>query len=264
MIINNQNFLRFDDGTGPDPKALPLAYIRDRCRPPFMPILVPGETLSFYVNTRYGYDYGDGLRLQFVDIRGNVTEPAGVIQYDDIDITHYNIYASFAIPVLSDGRYTIRILRSNGSQVLESNPLYCMNSGYENISSYVEFTNTKNWYNVRYSVLTNFYQKFRLRITDATGGDYEQNNESYRSVTTGEYRDLLSIPEKAITFEAYYFDDKAFEALSCFLSHRTRIVNQKIYAFKEGLTHDPITTVNGTKGTFKMYDQEFSAINVCS
>jgi len=261
--INQFSFLRFDDGSGTDPEALPQAYILERCRYPFMPIIVPGEFIAFYINTRFGYDYGTGLILQFVKNGTVIYESNSLLQYDALDVDHYNLYANFAIPTLTDGVYYIRILRSSRVQVLESNPVLCMNSDYENVSAYVEFTNDQNLYNVRYASLTAFYQKFRLRITDVTGGDYEDDNSSYRAVTTGKYRDLVAMPQKAITFECYFFDKDALEALAVFLAHRTRIINDKEYAFKEGLTHDQITMSKVVKGTFKMYDQSFSTVNKC-
>jgi hypothetical protein len=264
MLVNQYNFLRFDDGTGTDPEVLPQAYIRERCQYPFMPILVPGESLAFYINSRYGYDYGVTLYLEFVK-RGQVVHTDTTsLQKDVIDVDHYNLYADFTIPALDDGVYTLRVVNPAGTVFLTSNEMLCMNSDYENVSSYLEFTNDQNLYNVRYAELANFYQKFRLRITDVTGGDYEQNNESYMSVTSGRYRDALSIPQRYYTFECYYFDAYAFEALACFLAHRTRIINEREYAFKENLSHDPILMTKVAKGTFQMYDQEFSTINKCT
>lgn len=263
MQINQYSFLRWDDGAGPSPTDLPQAYIRDRCQFSYMPIIVPGENIAFYINTQYGYDYGAAPTLQIVKY-GVVVWTGSPLQKDQISVSNYNLYADFAIPALSNGVYQFRVRNNGGATVLTSNDVYCMNSDYNNISSYLEFTNPINLYNVRYSELTNFYQKIRLRITDVTGGDYEDNNESYLSVTTGRHRDLLSIPQKSITFECYYFDKEALEATAVFLAHQTRIINEKVYSFKTGLSHDPITVSKVAKGTFQMYDQSFSTVNKCS
>lgn len=263
MNINSENFLRWDDGTGRDPKELPQAYIRDRCQFDFMPLIVPGENIAFYINTQHGVDYGAAPTLRLLKY-GNVVWSGSPLQKDQIDISHYNIYADFPIPALSDGIYEFQILNNGGAVVLTSNKVYCMNEGYENISSYVEFTNNQTLYYVRYPELGNFYQKFRLRITDAAGPQFEPNNEAYRSETSGRYRDLVSNLQRFYTFDCYYFDKDALTALSCFLNHRTRIINEKVYAFKEGVTNAPITISKVVKASFTMYDQEFSTINKCT
>lgn len=263
-LFNQYSFIRFED-TNPDPHDTPpQAYIRDRCQFAFMPIIVPGEDIAFYIGSRNGYDLGATVNLQIVKYNTNTI--IGTYPHLNKDLFVgglYNLYADFTIPALDNGVYYFRVVTGTGTVLLTSNQLLCMNEDYENVSSYVEFTNDQTLYNVRYNDLSNFYQKFRLRITDITGGDYEQGNESYRSVTSGRYRDLLEIPERYYTFEAYYFDTLAYEALSCFLAHRTRIINGKEYGFKENLTKDPILLTKVAKGTFQMWDQSFSTVNKC-
>lgn len=262
--INAQNFLRWDDGTGASVTELPQAYIQDRCQNDFMPILVPGEYLAFYINTRYGVDYGSAPTLRLIKYGNDVSWTDSVLQKDMIDITQYNIYADFQIPVLSDGIYQFQVLNDSSAVVLTSNKVQVMNDEYQNISSYLEFTNDQNLYNVRYASLSNFYQKFRLRITDGSGPQFEPNTESYRSETSGRYRDLLSNVQKFYTFDCYYVDKDAIEAIACFLAHRTRLINEMEYSFKEGVTNQPITTKKVVKAQFQMYDQAFSTINKCS
>lgn len=264
-LFNRYSFIRFSDNNPDTYTDPPQAYIRERCQYPYMPIIVPGENIAFYIGSRFGYDLGITLDLQIIKYDTNqVLITISPLQKDLFVGGLYNLYADFVIPALPDGVYVFKIVNAVGAVLLTSNRLFCMNTGYENVSSYVEFTNNQNLYNVRYSQLIDFYQKFRLRITDITGGDYEQNNEDYRSVTSGRYRDLLSIPERYYTFECYYFDTLAFEALSCFLAHRTRVINTKEYAFKENLTHDPILLNKVSKGQFKMWDQSFSTVNKCT
>lgn len=263
-LFNQYSFIRFSDSNHETYTAPPQAYIRDRCQYPFMPIIVPGEDIAFYIGSRYGYDLGTTVNLQIVKYNtGQIIGTYAYLQKDIFVGGLYNLYADFTIPTLTDGVYLFRAATPGGTVLLTSNLLLCMNADYHNVSSYVEFTNDQNLYNVRYAELGSFYQKFRLRITDVTGGDYEQNNEAYRSVTSGRYRDLLEIPERYFTFEAYYFDTLAFEALSCFLAHRTRLINTKEYGFKANLSHDPILLNNVAKGTFQMYDQAFSTVNKC-
>ncbi len=263
-LFNYFSFIRFEDSNPDTHTSPPQAYIRDRCGYPFMPIIVPGENIAFYIGSRYGYDLGLTVNLQIV--KQNSGAVIGTYPYLQKDLFVgglYNLYADFTIPALVDGVYIFRVVTGGGAVLLTSNPLLCMNADYENVSSYVEFTNDQTLYNVRYNELGNFSQKFRLRITDISGGEYEQGNESYRSVTSGRYRDLLEIPERYYTFEAYYFDTLAFEALSCFLAHRTRIINSKEYGFKANLSHDPILLTKVSKGQFQMWDQSFSTVNKC-
>lgn len=265
MLFNNYSFIRFDDSNPDAHNVPPQAYIRERNSYPFMPIIVPGEQIAFYIGSRNGYDLGATVNLQIVKYQ-DPTVIIGTYPYFSKDLFVgglYNLYADFTIPALADGIYQFRAVTAGGAVLLTSNPILCMNDNYQNVSSYVEFTNDQNLYNVRYADLGSFYQKFRLRITDITGGEYEQGNESYRSVTSGRYRDLLEIPERYYTFECYYFDTLAFEALSVFLAHRTRIINSKEYGFKANLSHDPILTTKVAKGQFQMWDQSFSTVNKC-
>lgn len=263
MNINVANFLLWDDGTGANPTDLPQAYIRERCLNDFMPVLVPGESLAFYINTRYGYDYGAAPTLRLIQY-GQTVWTGSVLQKDQIDVSHYNLYADFTIPALNDGIYQFQVLNNGGAPVLTSNKVQVLNEDYEHVTSYVEFTNDQNLYNVRYAELVNFYQKFRLRITDGSGPQFEANNEHYRSETSGRYRDLLANPQKFYTFDCYYMDKNAIEATACFLAHRTRIINELEYAFKEGITNQPITVKKTVKAQFQMYDQSFSTINKCT
>jgi len=263
MLLNTMNFFRFSYNDDPETNELPQAYIRERCLFDHMPIIVPGEDLAFYINTQYGVNYAKTLRIEFVK-NGVVEATSTDLSYDIISATNYNIYADLVIPVLPDGIYTMRMLTNDNVVRLTSNKLLCLNSGYENVSSYLSFTNKINLYNVRYANLINFSQKMRLRITDVTGGDYEFNQEAYLSVSTGLRRDLTAINQRYYTFEAYYFDRYAFEALACFLGHQTRIINNKTYSSKEGVSHDAILTTNKTKGTFQLYDQSFATVNRCS
>lgn len=263
MLLNQYNFFRWSYNSDPETDALPQAYILERCLYEHMPIIVPGEDLAFYINTQYGVNYSDPLTLQFVK-NGIEYVSGATLATDIISGSNYNIYSDFTIPALSDGVYYMQIKDSTGAIKLTSNKVLCLNSGYENLSSYLQFTNNTNLYNVRYGNLSNFYQKMRLRITDITGGDYAFNQEMYQSVTSGRFRDLLAINNKFYTFEAYFFDRYAFEALACFLGHDTRIINNKTYSFKEGLTHAPILSASKTKGTFQMYDQTFVTVNKCS
>lgn len=263
MLLNKFSFIRWSYNDYPDPEDLPQAYIMERCEYDYMPIIVPGEDLAFYINTQNGVNYTQSLRLEFIK-NGSVVTNLTPLQFDIINGGNYNIYADFTIPTLSDGVYTMRIVDNMNNILLTSNKFLCMNSNYENVSSYLQFSNNINLYNVRYGNLPSFSQKIRLRITEVTGGNYEFKQDTYQSVTSGVYRDLLAINQRYYTFEAYYFDRYAFEALACFLAHDTRIINDKTYSFKDGLTHDPIVKTNKTKGTFQMYDQSFATINKCS
>lgn len=262
-LLNHFNFFRWSYNDDPETTALPQAYILERCLFDHMPIIVPGEDLAFYINTQYGINYSAPLTMQFVK-NGIEYASGAVLLQDIISGSTYNIYTDFVIPALGNGVYQMQIKDSTGTIKLTSNKVLCLNENYANYSSYLQFTNNINLYNVRYGNLSNFYQKMRLRITDVTGGDYAFNQEMYQSVTSGKFRDLLAINNQYYTFEAYFFDRYAFEALACFLGHDTRIINGKEYSFKDGLTHAPILSACKTKGTFTMYDQSFVTVNKCS
>lgn len=260
MELNSYNFIRWSEDDTLSPSALPQAYIRERDQYPYMPVLVPGETSSFYINLADGVDYAGTLSLRVIK-DGVATAIAG-LEVDDLGTGFYNPYAEFVTPVLANGIYQLQIINELSEVLLTSNYVRVMNSGYENITAYFEFRNDIDLYNTRYSVLTDFYQKIRLHITEVDS-QFEQNREQYQSATSGKYRNLLATDQNFITFQSYFFDKEAHKAVACMIGHSEIYINTKQYTFKTGYKYDPILLNMKTKGTFEMWNPEFVTINKC-
>lgn len=265
MNINSFNFLRWDSAPATsDPTALPNAYILERDRYPYMPVLVPGEALNFYINTSAGVAYADFANLTLDLVKGSTVIQAGIgtIQQDMTSVTNYNIYSEVTIPALDNGIYQLVIRNAAEEILLTSNYVRVMNNDYENSTALFRFTNDVDLYYVRFSELTNFYQQFRLHITEV-GVQYEQNREQYQSVTTGRFRDLLATDQEFMAFETYYFDKEAHRATACMLGHSSIYINDKLYTFKSGYKYEPVVRGLLTKGNFELWNPEFVVVNKC-
>ena len=51
-LFNQYSFIRFTDTNPETYTDPPQAYIKERCQYPFMPIIVPGEDIAFYIGSK--------------------------------------------------------------------------------------------------------------------------------------------------------------------------------------------------------------------
>lgn len=260
--VNSYNFLRWqEDPSDKDLSLLPNYFIQDRCVFPYMPVLVPGDILSFYINTKDGLGFDNPETLQLVIFNENMSSAAMSVSIDDLDDVSYNIYATFAIPPLTDGIYRLKIVQGS-AVLLVSNLVRVMTSGFEDSTSLVKFKNSTNHFGVRYGFLSNFYQQFRLHITEKDQ-NYEDDIERYMSVTTGQARNLQSNPQKLHEMECYYFDKEAHEAAAVMCNSDYIEFNGEQYVLKKSYEKEPLNIQGKSKGSFEMYNLAFATINKC-
>lgn len=244
---------------------LPRAYERDSGRFPYMPVLVEGDVLSFYINTERGFNVGDfnGLGLRIIRTDGTIITSGFTPLYrDQITAENYNIYALFDVPELPTGVCHLQIFRvSDNASVLTSNPLLVRaDDAVYNQTAVFRYRNDRYFYHTRYRNIPGFYQSVRLNVS-VIDRQNETDKETYTEVTSGKQRTFNNMLRRYYRFETYYFDPLAHEAAAVMVEHDFLEINGLVFRHKTPYkeTVDPLMSIS--KGDFEVYDEAFGAIN---
>jgi hypothetical protein len=276
MQLNKYNFLRWFDST-PDTGLpdVPVAYWRDRESCGYMPIGLPTEGMSFYINKTTGldvtvYNYFSDLRLALVraDNGTIVHNNLGPLQQHFIDAptnAFYNIYCTLVVPTATVGVHYFKIYRnSTGVEVFRSSYILVRTDQTVllNTTTYARFRHDRLFYFIKYADLPGFHQQFRLDMSQIERQN-EGDKEIYREITTGKQRELQNFMSRYVKLETYYFDPAAHEAAAVMFNHSYIELNSKQYqpknAYKE--PSNPLGKVG--KGEMELWDVEFSTVNRC-
>lgn len=272
MQVNKVNFIRWFDALGdPGLPAVPYAYWRNRYGCDYRPICLPGESQSFYINSKDGFifqDFGDLILQMITDNGALLANDIGELKQHflpDSPELRYNIYCEYVIPLVKDGTCRLRIVNAGtGEIILTSSAMVVRNDQqrlYET-TTYCRFRHDRFFYNIRYHDLPAFYQQIRLGIS-VSEEQVEGENEIYKEVTTGRVNILESVEDKSVKFESYYFDREAHDACAIMIKHSFLELNGSLYRFKTGYKRQPQTLSKLSKGEFELYDQSFASINRC-
>jgi hypothetical protein len=269
MKVNGYNFLSWFDGNASTAQPdLPHAYWKDRESCGFMPIGYPTETMSFYINTPLGANYGtfSDLKLAIVHADGTIANfTAGILSQHMLTSPNYNIYSTFTLPVVPDGIYYLMIYHiTGGAEVLRSSYILVRNdkTNLDNETVYCKFRHDRFFYNIKYADLPTFYQQFRIPMS-IIERQTESDREVYNEVTTGKPRTLQSFLKRWERFETYYLDPQAHEAVSIMLEHNHVELNGNLRIIKEAYKepNNPLSKIG--KGEFTVWDADFASVNRC-
>ena len=270
--INDNNFLTWFEASGNTGFSsmvcsnqcwdIPNAYLNNKVQQPHYPIITPTETTSFYLNFNTLFDNPNhaDFRLGMINAEGLQESDISDLNFlFEEDGTSYDIWCDVNIPSTQNGIYRFVIYNSNDNSTLfVSQEVELINSGYECVSTYIQFRNSLNLKGFRYQSLVNFIQQFRMRLYQIE----EQTEESvsnYRSVSSGLLRNVHYDLDRYIVLEAYYFDKFGHRAMSTFQVHDTMFVNGVNYLLKSGYKSEVNALRNVNKGTVELYEQAFSS-----
>jgi hypothetical protein len=164
-------------------------------------------------------------------------------------------YGSFITPNVPDGIYRLG-LYSGADLMAMSNPVEVISNAANTV--YVEFRHNKNFFGFNYSLLaTDWYQQFRLRITEADR-QTNDNRDQYRSITTNRLRNYDAHVDRYVKFETYYFDAEMHEAMEVMVSHDEIYINEKKFTVKEAYKRIVDAASKVSKGEFELWEDSFS------
>jgi hypothetical protein len=281
MRVNEVNFLRWDDGVpNPGLPRLPYAYWRDRARCGYMPIALPSESCSFYINTKTGLRFEEILELETeldaADLRLVATRASDGFAVDTNlgplvkhvfpdNASRYNLHSTFVWPDLPEDVYNLQIMSGDlGVTLLTSNPIRVRTDQQKlyDTTTFCRFRHDRSLYNIRYHDLPGFYQQFRLNMS-VVDEQVIGTNEVYDEVSTTDTV-LAESREKLMTkLETYYFDRDSHIAAAIMVKHEFLELNGSLYSFKDEYKYTPNPLSKLSKGEVEVYNRSFTALNRC-
>jgi hypothetical protein len=270
MLVNENNFLRWDNGVGVAGYGdLPHGYVQDPDRCTTAIVAVPDETMAFYLNVPDGLALGTfaDLKLTLINSRtGAVAQDnAATLEQHVIAGSNYNIFTTFLFPDVAKGLYHFRLRKvSDDTVVLTSNHFEVWTENYANKSMHVKFRHDRYFYGILYGAteLEDFYQEFRLNM-NVIDEQPEIDREVYKEQTTGKRREFKTDLDKVIKVESYYFSLPDHWAAIVMFEHLERYLNGKEHITKAAYQIGTEQRGKTCKGTIELYDQEFAALNRC-
>lgn len=274
-LVNQYNFLRWDDGTTPSTIEGDIAtgYTRDPGRCDYKPVLIDSEAMRFYINAPSGMSWIDDpntFKLALMNESGTVIDddiaPLQVHSFDIDSGTVKTYYAEVVIDgTVTPGTYYFAITDASGEVIqLTSNKFSVMatSSNYRTITTLAKFRHDRYFYGINYQDLLTFYQQFRLHI-NKIDEQPEGDKEVYNEVTTGKQRTYNNFMKQVRKVETYYFDRLAHDAAAIMFDHQELYLNLKRYTPKGIYKINPDVLSKISKGEVELYNEEFATANRC-
>lgn len=276
MQLNKYNFLLWYDATTSTAlPEVPIAYLRDREQCACVPIGLPTESMSWYMNTPNGLEVADypafsNLRLALVRVDNGAVVHSNLgplVQHflDSPTNSLFNIHCTLVIPTATFGLHYFRIYDNSTSDILFTSSYILVRTDQAvlyNTTTYARFRHDRLFYGIPYAELDGFYQQFRLGLS-RIDRQYEGDKEVYREVTTGKQRTLQNSLSRYIKLETYYFDSNGHEAAAVMFDHDYVELNSIRYVAKNAYKEPSNPLQKFGKGEIEMWDQEFSTVNRC-
>ncbi|GAB3783289.1 hypothetical protein GCM10028818_40970 [Spirosoma horti] len=254
MPLNDSNFLIwYPAGENQFVPSLPRPFVREPEVLSPVVWLVPGETISFYLNATDNSAPAGAIAL--LDEKGGSHVVAQSLSTIDFPGGSH-LYGSFTVPAVVEGfaRLTLGNLTSQ----------YLWLSTAANAAdrtAVVRFRNNDRLQNFRYRYLPDdFYQQFRIRLA-VKNEEPEINKQTYRSATTGKTRHLYSEPRQIVTFQTPEYDRNGHRAIVSMMEHDTLLINGQLYAFAQAYKANSNEGDVLTTGEFAVSDENYSTLH---
>lgn len=256
MARNSHNFLIwFDAGDNEFILPLPRPFVREPEMLSPVVWLVPGDTVSFYINTVDETVIDGNIEILKDGVATVVVNTVTQIDFP----TGSHRYGSFVVPALSEGFCQLKI----GTALSQ----YCWVSTAANAAdrtAIVKFRNDQRLgggTNVRWSYLPeNFYQQFRIRLA-MRGEEVETNKETYRESTTGKTVSLYSEARQIVSFLTPEYNYWGHRAIAGMLEHDTILINDQPYQFQTSYKSNMNEGDALSQGEFSLSDENTATIN---
>ncbi len=232
----------------------------------FTPLYVQGENYSFYYNSEFPVSEVTGSSFSLNLYKTDSTFVVELAELSRVFIAGdvgYNFYLdNFVFPnSVNDGYYVFRITNDSlGTCIFETNVIRVCSTCLQE-SSYIKFRHNDQLFGVRYDLLPDFYQKFRLPINQIDPIDIKSVREQYRESSNGrELRNSKSFRDIVIKLEMYWSNNEDYEALSAMLEHtEIYIQGNKIGCEMEQVKVESVNSAsNQSKGTFTVIVDDYN------
>lgn len=272
MQINKYNFLRWSTEEAEPTNLRPLVngYIRDAGRCDYMPLLISGETMRFYINALDGLNdiiaSPGTAKLKLVNSKtGQVVNADVATLNQDLFTTAegvdvFTFYADVSITIAAGEYYFL--IGDDVSNFLTSNFVKVPSDDYLKYSVLCKFRHDRYFYGVNYQNISDFYQQFRLHLNEIDT-QYESDKDVYNEVTTGKQRTFNNYKKKTRKLEAYYFDRGAHDAAEIMFDSDEIFMNGFQYVTKGTYKQNPNPLAKLLKGEIDLYDEDFATANRC-
>lgn len=233
----------------------------------FTPVYIPGENSSFYFNCEQPIDDVDYADFEFwvLNPDGSQNILIGTVSILLIAGTvGYAIYVNdFVFPHIPDGQYYLQIYNSNtDNEVFRSN-LILVDTSENTIyrTTPVKFRHNDQLFGVRYDLLPDFYQKFRLPFNQIKAPEIRSERMQYRQSSNGrELRNSKSFRDIVLTLEFYYGEDSDIGAVSAMLEHTEIWISGNRVTDQTQIKPEKNSEFNGLeKGTFEVIVNDYGA-----
>jgi len=244
-------------------KKLNRPYVRTPERN-FTPVYLPGEDYSFYVNSdEILSDAGvASFELRVITSHGVyvTTIPGLTALYAYGGTAAFDLYIqSFIFPMLFDGYYYFQIYNTAVSLEVFRSLLILVSNDCLLVTTPVKFRHNDVLYGIRYDLLPDFFQKFRLPLNQIKAPEVRSDRTQYRQASEGrELRNTKSFRDIVLTVEMYWAADDDYEALSAMLEHEcVYISGNKLILLTQVRTDKPNEWSNLSKGTFEVIVDDY-------
>jgi len=255
-LRNRGNFLRWSDTAS---ETLWNRYTDEQDCLVGTPIMIPGETYTFYVNTRDRVTLPSGTNYLKTQAGSSVaTNPISVTNIAlNSPIGGNHSYGTITCPAVADGLYYFQV----GTWI--SNIIEVCSSPERTLL--ITFSNKSALANVFYEYAPNgFQQKFRIRGYVKERQPFFKGSEREESVTglTRNYNQHLR-GFRIVIFEN--LNDEAHEAAAVMFAHSNLEINGHSVQPKIDGAYKPLLNEwePYSDGEFQVWDDEFGILNVC-
>lgn len=253
-MVNDSNFLQwFAAGESQFTNSLPRPFVREPEVLSPVVWLVPGETVSFYLNTVNNYALTGIMQLR--DEKGDLhdlTQTLDKVTFPNGEHT----YGTFLVPNLPEG-FARLVLAGHTTQYLWISTA----NNAASLTAQVRFRNDDRLFNCRWRYLPeNFYQQFRIRLS-MKAEEPEINKTTYRGDVTGKTRHLYSEPRQIITFITPEYDRNGHRAIVNMMEHDTLLINGNPYAFATAYKTNSNEGDVLTTGEFALSDENYATLH---
>jgi hypothetical protein len=224
----------------------------------FTPIYLPGEAYSFYINFTDIVDDSSKLffMLRIIKTDGTFVSDISLMSALVLSGVSYHLYIdSFTFPFIPDGEYQFMIYDTiNDNEAIRSQ-IILVSSNCLNQTTPVSYRHNDVLYGIRYDLLPNFYNKFRLPINQIKTIDVSSDRTSYRqsSGVIRELRNSKTFRDIKITLEMFWASDEDFEGISAMLEHSDIYISgNKVIDMTQIKVEKPSEKTKMSKGTFEV------------
>lgn len=230
------------------------------------PLFLKGYAHFFYANLDESITDSDFdlWRINVYDIYGNLIDSnVGDLTKDIVGSPDYRFYSEINIGLgVSTISLCVFVIYNSSTGVVKyvSNPFRIIDDSSKQRYVLTEYRNTTNMFNFNYEDVLQYNSCF-LEINEVDSMaefDIENNNEE----TTGLTIPLKSQIKKVLILEANFFDKPAQDALSALCIHGDIKLNGNQVSIKSGFKKEQNRANALARGTFEVYDEQYSTINL--